>query len=253
VFAVAILSLIPAAAFNAFAQYHIVGLFIGLGALLLVVIPVLMLVFGFVIGAFEAWLYNIIAGKVGGAKLVLAGGVVQRFDLVSTARMVALIAGVVTIITFIIMALFNVLASAGLGALATLGLGILETVFAMIIDFVVFIIIAAVYNYLARRIGGVRVDIKGNVLRGIEPAPFAKIYGIFAAILGLFYGLLFTLIFALVPATSMQMQLFGIIGAFSIVLFPIIGFVLGFVYAAVYAMVYNWVATKIGGIRVYLS
>lgn len=141
VFAVAILSLMPAVAFNALAQYHFVRLFIGLGALLLVVIPILMLVLGFVVGGFESWLYNLIARKVGGAKLVLTKGVVRSFDLVSTARMVALIAGVVTLIAFIIMALFDVLASAGLGVLATLGLGILETIFVMIIEFVVFIIL----------------------------------------------------------------------------------------------------------------
>lgn len=256
VFAVAILSAIPAALLSTFARSHILGFFAGLGLLLLIVIPVLALVFGFVIGALEAWLYNIIAEKFGGAKLGLVKGLVQSLDPVSIARIVALIAGVVTLITFILMALFGVLASSGIGALATLGLGVLETVFAMIIEFVIFIIVAVVYNYLARKIGGIRVNIKANVLKRVEPVPFAKIYGIFTTILGLFYGIIFSLVFILastVPTSSPYMHAFGAIGAFSIVVFPVLGFIFGFAYAAICALVYNWIASKIDGIRLYFS
>jgi len=256
VFAVAVLSAIPAALLSTLAQSHIWSFFAGLGLLLLIVIPILALVFGFVIGALEAWLYNIIAEKVGGAKLGLVKGLVQSLDPVSIARIVALIAGVVTLITFILMALFGVLASSGIGALATLGLGVLETVFAMIIEFVIFIIVAVVYNYLARKIGGIRVNIKANVLKRVEPVPFAKIYGIFTAILGLFYGIIFSFIFILaaaVPTSSPYMRVLGTLGAFSIVVFPILGFIFGFVYAAIYALVYNWIASKIEGIKLYFS
>jgi len=229
------------------------GFFAGLGLLLLIVIPVLAFILCFVVGALEAWLYNLIAKRLGGIKLGLTKGLVQSLDLVSTARMVALIAGVVTLITFVIFAIFGVLSSSGIGPLATLGLGILETIVVMIIEFVIFIIIAVVYNYLARKIGGVRVDIKGNVLKGIEPVPLAKIYAVFAAILGLFYGILFTLIFALIPTAGMHMQLLGTLGSLSIVLFPIFGFILGFIYAAVYALIYNWLAKKMGGIKIYFT
>ena len=49
------------------------------------------------------------------------------------------------------------------------------------------------------------------------------------------------------------MKLFKALGALSVVVFPILGFVLGFIYAAICAMVYNWIAKKIGGIALYFS
>lgn len=252
VLAVAALSLVPAAlSSTVFMRSPVMGFFAGLGALLLVVIPVLAVVFGFVIGAVEAAFYNIIAERVGGARLKLAGGTIGSFEPVSTARIVALIAGIVTILTFIVIAPFSALLGGGIGALVTLGLGVLETLVVMLIEFVLFIIVVVVYNFLARKVGGVRIGIKANALRRIEHVPFAKIYGIFAAILGLFYGIIFALVVVFVPAPSLHAGLFGILGALAIVVFPVLGFILGFVYGEVYALVYNAIASRIGGIRLY--
>ena len=208
VFAFAVLSVIPitpliqTASVSSPVQAGVLAFFVGMKVLLLVVIPVLMLILGFVVGTFEAWLYNIVAGKVGGAKLELSGGVVKSFDLVSTARIAALIAGTITFITFIIIALFDAFVSGGVGPLFILGLGILETVAVLIFGFALYMIFVIVYNYLARKIGGVRISLKGNVLERIEPVPVAKIYGVFAAIIGLFYGIIFAVIFSLVPGNK---------------------------------------------------
>lgn len=76
---------------------------------------------------------------------------------------------------------------------------------------------------------------------------------IFTAILGLFYGILFTFIFSVAAVTGMHMQVLGVLGALSIIIFPILGFIFGFIYAAIYAIVYNWIAEKIGGIKLYIS
>ncbi len=259
IFAVAAISLLPSTALSSLntvsqsSQSHLILFFSKLGDILLIVIPVLAVVFGFIIGALEAWLYNLIAERAGGAKLVLSNGVVQSFDPVSTAKIVALIAGVVSFVSIIIIALFTAFTSSGVSAILAVGLGIFGTVFVMIIEFIVIIVVVFVYNYVARKIGGIRVDIKSNVLRSVEPARFAKIYAIFTAILGLFYGILFTFIFSVAAVTGMHMQVLGVLGALSIIIFPILGFIFGFIYAAIYAIVYNWIAEKIGGIKLYIS
>ena len=255
VLAVAVLSAFPAALSAPVYAVPVMGFFAGLGALLLIVIPVLAAGFRFCDRRRGGGFYNIIAEKLGGARLARRG-LVQSLDPVSMARIVALIAGIVTTTHIHRDGALRCAPQRrywGSCDLRPWGIGDCFCHDHRVCDF---IIVVVVYNFLARKIGGIRVNIKANVLKRVEPVPFAKIYGIFTTIFGLFYGIIFSLVFILastVPTSSPYMHAFGAIGAFSIVVFPVLGFIFGFAYAAICALVYNWIASKIDGIRLYFS
>ncbi len=97
-----------------------------------------------------------------------------------------------------------------------------------------------------------------KTIQSVPIMPFALMLACIGAVIGvaigLFYALFFGTLFSLLPAASQTgvdrplLQL--IFGVGAIVVMPITGFVGGLIQGLLYAALYNFLAPKIGGIRV---
>jgi hypothetical protein len=94
------------------------------------------------------------------------------------------------------------------------------------------------------------------IVKRVGPVSAAKISGTLYAILGLFAGAVFSLI-AMVSGFSSQTDGAGgmgaVIGAGSIIVFPILYGCIGFVVTLAFAALYNLLAGILGGIEVDLQ
>jgi len=81
----------------------------------------------------------------------------------------------------------------------------------------------------------------------------ACIGAVIGVILGIFYALFFGAIFSLIPSTTqagIDLNLLRIIfGVGALLIMPIAGFVGGLVQGLLYAALYNFLAPRIGGIK----
>lgn len=96
----------------------------------------------------------------------------------------------------------------------------------------------------------------------IPALPFALMYGAISAVIGLIMGVIFALFFVPIfqfassqpgytgPSLSPFAFMFGV-GA--IVMFPIGMFISGLIMGLIFAAVYNFLAPRIGGIRLYFQ
>jgi FtsH-binding integral membrane protein len=97
-----------------------------------------------------------------------------------------------------------------------------------------------------------------RTVQSIPVMPFALMYGCISAIIGffigVFYALLFGAIFASVPPSTTSgfnlgwLSLFA--GVAAVIIVPILSFVSGLIIAAIIALVYNFLAPRIGGVKV---
>lgn len=98
------------------------------------------------------------------------------------------------------------------------------------------------------------LDIK--TISSVPVVPFALMFGIISAVIGLITGIIFAFVFgtmtSAIPPTSEVIELGWFRALFSIgaiVLMPVLGFAGGFIQGAIYAVLYNFLAPKIGGIQ----
>jgi hypothetical protein len=98
-----------------------------------------------------------------------------------------------------------------------------------------------------------------KTIQSIPVMPFALMLGCISAVIGLIigviYALLFTAIFSsipsTVPSTGVNLSFLQVLfGAGAIILGPILGFIGGLIQGLVYAALYNFLAPRIGGIKV---
>jgi len=97
-----------------------------------------------------------------------------------------------------------------------------------------------------------------RTIQSIPVMPFALMYGCISAVigflLGIFYALIFGAMFASVPSSTTGgfnlgwLSLFVGVGA--VIVVPIISFVSGLIIAAITALLYNFLAPRIGGVKV---
>ena len=88
--------------------------------------------------------------------------------------------------------------------------------------------------------------------------PFALMYACISAVIGIvigiFYAFIFGAILASIPSTTPGVVMPGWLGIFlgvgAIVVVPIISFVSGLIMAAIVALLYNFLAPRIGGVKV---
>lgn len=77
--------------------------------------------------------------------------------------------------------------------------------------------------------------------------------GVIGLIIGVFYALFFGALFAVIPSTAqtgIDLSFLRIIfGIGAIILMPILGFIGGLIQGLLYAALYNFLAPRIGGIR----
>lgn len=93
-------------------------------------------------------------------------------------------------------------------------------------------------------------------IKYVDPLSLAKVSAAISAIIGLIVGLLLTIL-ALPVLTIIAAAGFGGIGTglgiASIVIFPITGGIGGFIGGAIIAVIYNFIAPRIGGIKINLG
>ncbi len=96
-----------------------------------------------------------------------------------------------------------------------------------------------------------------KTIQSIPIMPFALMYACISAIIGIvigiFYAFMFGIIFTYLPSTT-NTPIPGWLGLFlgvgAIVVVPIIAFVGGLIMAIIIALLYNFLAPRIGGVKV---
>lgn len=133
------------------------GMVGGLLGLSIIVLPIIGLVLGIVIGVIHPAVYNLIAGKIGGVKFMLKGsngGELTNIDPMQYAKIVALL----EVVFGFIGALLTL--AGGLHGNSGAAVGVSILIVAPIVDgifgFVFGFIFALFYNFIAKRIGGVK-------------------------------------------------------------------------------------------------
>ena len=98
-----------------------------------------------------------------------------------------------------------------------------------------------------------------KVIKSIPVVPFALMVGAIAGVLGFIWALILSIfgasILALVPAEQASVAIAGgILGAIILIIVVTIGaFVAGFITYAIIAIAYNFLAPKLGGIKLELE
>jgi hypothetical protein len=210
----------------------------GTTVLVLIVFPIFAMVVDFVFAAIEAWLYNVVSGKVGGVKLEFKNNRLKNIDPMSAAKVGAVI---LAVLGFVAGVLFTIVGLFSGGALFGIISIVLLTILGLIVGFIAI---------------GIVLSFKSDRLEKVGPMSYAKIAGIFGAIIGFLVGLLYTVISLnpLVGASSAMLPgIVHTVGAFAIVIFPIFYFMLTFLSAGLAALLYNYFAKRIKGIQVRFS
>ncbi len=227
-------------------------LVIGIGLLLLVLMPIAFLVAGFLVGGFEALVYNVFAKRFGYVNLSIKKNKLVWIDPISASKLASMVGLVVGFIVgaFLTLVGFTV----GSSALAVFGIiSILAfMVFFAVVAFAVVAIFTVLYNYISSKIGSIGVYFKGRELKKLDVYSYAKISGAFGAIWGFLLGIS-SAFGSLAYFSFAAMPRLGGIGAFSIIVFPIMYFVVCFLVAAFAAVFYNWLVPRIGGVQFLLS
>jgi hypothetical protein len=90
-----------------------------------------------------------------------------------------------------------------------------------------------------------------QVVKRIGVGSAAKVYGLTLGLLGIFVGIIYALVFSIMPGFSDVPG--GGFGIMMLIIIPVFYGVAGFVIGALGAFVYNFVARKIGGLEIELS
>lgn len=98
-----------------------------------------------------------------------------------------------------------------------------------------------------------RVGVKMAVIKYIDPMSLAKMDGVIGLIVGLIVGILVAAFGSLIPAVPGSRTFTLFFGVASVIMFPIVYGVMGFVGGLITAWVYNFVARKVGGVRLNLG
>jgi len=94
-----------------------------------------------------------------------------------------------------------------------------------------------------------------KTIRNIPAVPFAVMYGAISAIIGLIAGIIMAIFWASIMSmipTGNGVDLTGlgvIFGVGAIIVMPIAGFIGGFIQGLIMAVIYNFLAPRIGGIK----
>lgn len=94
-----------------------------------------------------------------------------------------------------------------------------------------------------------------KTIQAIPAVPFAMMMGAIQAVIGLIIGIVFaiasTAIMSLIPTTAgVDFTGFGVIfGLGAIIIMPIAGFIGGLIQGLIIAVIYNFLAPRIGGIK----
>ncbi len=96
-----------------------------------------------------------------------------------------------------------------------------------------------------------------RTIQSISVMPFAMMLAVISAVIGLIVGIIYAVvfgaIFAAIPSTSASSPNLGLLGVIfgvgAVIVVPIISFVAGLIQGLIIAVLYNFLAPRIGGIR----
>lgn len=216
-----------------------------------IVLPVLGIILGAVVGFIanyiQALVYNWLAGVIGGLKINLnaAANKMSSLDTVGVqsagkilAGLLLIMAAIAAVIVLIVLAAVGIPISAGTLVIVLIAGGIAVLVF----GFVIGLVYSAIYNLVAHKIGGIKIMLSGkgtSVLQKIEPMQYAKVIAILEAVFSFISG-----IFALFVGG-------GIIS--HLIIAPIVQAIFGFIFGYIFALLYNYIAKKVGGVKLTLA
>lgn len=237
-------------------------------------------VISFILGVLQSFLfaliYNLLVPKLGGIKLGLENlSEIKSIPVVPFALITSTISAVfVLIIALIVMPLVaayipvvsqimsslplngTTIPAGSISAFGTFGVigSILSIIIlpiaAFIITFIVNAILATLYNLVAPRIGGIKLEFAVNAdnmyeIVSVAPVQLALISAVIAAICGIIIGIIAIIISAAYGSV--------IVGAMFLAGFTI-GFLVGvFIVYAIMAIIYNFLRPRIGGIKLELQ
>lgn len=249
----------------------ITSILLTLSVALIIILPVGGFLLSILSSFLIALIYNQLVPRIGGIKL----GIVEMEEIMSISVIpVSLMLSLVyTIITFLIMlivaplmalvlqgaALAAISTSAsvtgleGLGALGIIGIIIMIIgipILVLVATFISTAIMALVYNFLAPKIGGVKLkfaSIRENFfeIKKISPIPLALIGAVVMTVVNFIFA---------IPSLTMYFATGNPLGGIGYFFGNIIGSFIGtFVIYAVMAIIYNYLRNIIGGVELELE
>lgn len=251
------------------------------GVSLIIILPIAAFFMGIATNFFSVILYNGLVPRLGGVKLGLEGSDVTEIPVVSFALILAAIEAIWAFIIGLFMAAALVpfttfmssaipLISQGIanatnltgvamptgsvmGAVGVIGalfliIGLPIAVF--IIGFIGHALIAIFYNYIATRAAKIKLEFVAiaeslHELKSIPVVPVALAVSIVMAIFGLIFGL--------ANLISLSAQGNVVAGVIALIYAIVRFFIQYFIIAALVALIYNYLAPKIGGIKLNLE
>lgn len=215
----------------------------GFGLLTIVIFPIVLGILGFIIVIVAAWLYNIIADRVGGIRWDFSNGTLKSVDIMSVAKIDAGLFGIFAMIEGIIVGAI----SGGIFGLVTGLIGGL--IIGLILGFVFGAIGAWLYNTVASLIGGYKFTFQGRGISNLDPMSYAKMVAVLSAIYGFVQGLIslalgsvLTSLAATNPAFSSMLTSSAVIaslGVLGLIFLVISNLIVGFISGALSAFFYN--------------
>ncbi|HEX3012874.1 MAG TPA: hypothetical protein VHO92_01195 [Methanobacterium sp.] len=234
----------------------------------------------FVLGVLQSFLfalfYNLLVPKLGGIKIGLENlSEIKSIPVVPFALITSAISAIFVLIVALIVMPFVAafipavsqamsslplnntnISAESISAVGTFGVigSILSIIILPIIAFVLVFIVTAIsawlYNLVAPRTGGIKLEFavaqeKMYEILSVSPVHLALITAIIAALWGIIIGIIAIIISAASGAV--------IVGAIMLVMFTIIFLITAFIVYAILALIYNFLRPKIGGIKLELQ
>ncbi|MGZ7119309.1 MAG: hypothetical protein ACXVH2_06350 [Methanobacterium sp.] len=247
------------------------SLLTGLGITAIIAYPILVFLIG-LSGAFlTILLYNALVPRVGGVKLALEGNQLASIPIVPFALILAIIEAIwAFIFGLLIVTAFlpitgaigtaiplignatnmTALTGAAFGSLVAFGaifFIIIMPILVFIFGFIGHALFAAFYNYIAVRAAKIQLNFEAATdawanLTSVPVLPAALALGVVSAIFGLIQG-----IFNVGALSDITTWFIGLISNI------ILSFIWTFIVVAIAAFLYNWLAPRIGAIKLELQ
>ncbi|SCG84689.1 hypothetical protein [Methanobacterium congolense] len=248
------------------------GVIASLGVALLILLPAAGFVFSVTQSFLTALIYNVFVPRIGGIKLELRD--MKEIVGVPVVPFALMLSAIGATIVFIAMLIIGPLIMIGLqaavigaayqgtvipglssiGALGIVGLLILiigVPIVMFVASFIMTALTAIIYNLLAPKIGGIEFEFEAlkEKLYGINSIPAVKLALITAIVMAI-VNLIFE---AISTVSSIAMGSSAVAGVISLLINVVVNLVVSFIIYAIMAVLYNYLAPKIGSVKVELE
>jgi len=248
------------------------GVIASLGVAVLILLPAGSFVFSVTQSFLTALIYNVFVPRIGGIKLELRDmKEVVGVPVVPFALMLSAIGATIVFIAMLIIgpllmiglqaavigAAYQGTVIPGLSSIGALGIvGLLILIIGLpivmfVASFIMTALTAIIYNLLAPKIGGIEFEFEAlkEKLYGIKSIPAVKLALITAIVMAI-VNLIFE---AISTISSIAMGSSAVAGVISLLINVVVNLVVSFIIYAIMAVLYNYLAPKIGSVKVELE